>query len=246
MKNFKLIIEYDGTNYNGWQRQAAEPTVQAEIEKALSVMTRSDITLIGAGRTDAGVHALGQTAHFRCETRLDPEAILKGLNSLLPPDIAIGDCRLVPADFHARFAAQSKIYRYRILNRTARGAVGRNYSWFIHRSLDVQAMQQATHFIVGRHDFKAFESTGSPRTHTVRHVLAAEWVAEREQGLLTFQIEADGFLRCMVRNIVGTLVAAGLGRISPADVAAILESRDRRRAGTTAPPQGLFMVEVKY
>jgi len=246
VKNFKLIIEYDGTNYNGWQRQAAEPTVQAEIEKALSVMTRADITLLGAGRTDAGVHALGQVAHFRCETRLEPEAILKGLNSLLPLDIAIGDCRLVSENFHARFAAQSKIYRYRILNRAARAAVGRNYSWFIHRPLDVRAMQEATHFIIGRHDFKAFESTGSPRAHTVRHVLAAEWNEEREQGLLTFQIEADGFLRCMVRNIVGTLVATGLGRVKPADVAAILASRDRRRASATAPPQGLFMVAVKY
>jgi tRNA pseudouridine38-40 synthase len=246
MKSFKLVIEYDGTNYNGWQRQATEPTVQAEIEQALSVMTRSDITLIGAGRTDAGVHAIGQAAHFRCETRLDPEAILKGLNSLLPPDIAICDCRLVPADFHARFAAQSKIYRYRILNRAARAAVGRNYSWFIHRPLDVQAMQQAAHFIVGRHDFKAFESSGSPRAHTVRHVMAAQWVEEREQCLLTFQIEADGFLRGMVRNIVGALVAAGRGRIQPADIAAILASRDRRRAGAPAPPQGLVMVEVKY
>jgi tRNA pseudouridine38-40 synthase len=246
MKNFKLIIEYDGTNYHGWQRQAAEPTVQAEIEKALSAMTRSDITLIGAGRTDAGVHALGQTAHFRCETRLDPEAIHKGLNSLLPPDIAICDCRLVPEEFHARFDAHSKIYRYRILNRAARAAVGRNYSWFIHRPLDIRAMRQAAHFIVGRHDFKAFESAGSPRAHTVRNVMAAEWIEEREQGLLTFQIEADGFLRCMVRNIVGTLVAAGIGRIQPADVAAILASRDRRRAGATAPPQGLVMVEVKY
>jgi tRNA pseudouridine38-40 synthase len=246
MKNFKLIIEYDGTNYHGWQRQAAEPTVQAEIEQALSAMTRSDITLIGAGRTDAGVHALGQAAHFRCETRLDPEAILKGLNSLLPPDIVICDCRLVAEDFHARFDAQSKIYRYRILNRAARAAVGRSYSWFIHRPLDVRAMQQAAQFIVGRHDFKAFESSGSPRAHTVRHVLAAEWIEAQEQGLLTFQIEADGFLRCMVRNIVGTLVATGLGKIPPADVATILASRDRRRAGATAPPQGLFMVAVNY
>jgi len=246
MKNFKLIIEYDGTNYHGWQRQAAEPTVQAEIEQALSAMTRSDITLIGAGRTDAGVHALGQAAHFRCETRLDPEAILKGLNSLLPPDIVICDCRLVADNFHARFDAQSKIYRYRILNRAARAAVGRSYSWFIHRPLDVRAMQQAAQFIVGRHDFKAFESSGSPRAHTVRHVLAAEWIEAQKQGLLTFQIEADGFLRCMVRNIVGTLVATGMGKIPPADVATILASRDRRRAGATAPPQGLFMVAVNY
>jgi tRNA pseudouridine38-40 synthase len=182
MKNFKLIIEYDGTNYNGWQRQAADPTVQAEIEQALSAMTRSDITLIGAGRTDAGVHALGQAAHFHCETRLDPGAILKGLNSLLPPDIAICDCRRVP-----RTSTPASLRRARS---TATGsgisctaAVGRNCVDH-HRTPMSGAMQQAAQFIVGRHDFKAFESTEARRT--VRHVLAAER-AEEGVGPLTFQ-----------------------------------------------------------
>jgi tRNA pseudouridine38-40 synthase len=245
MSNFKLTIEYDGTHYSGWQRQAEEPTVQAEIERALAVMTRSPITVVAAGRTDAGVHALGQAANFRCDTRLDPEAILKGLNSLLPADIAIRECRRVSETFHARFDAKSKIYRYHILNRDTRSAVGRNYAWFLHRALDLGAMRRATEVMVGRHDFKAFESTGSPRAHTVREVMAAGWT-EGEDRRLTFQIEADGFLRCMVRNIVGTLVAVGLGRLSPGSVREIMESRDRRRAGAAAPPQGLFLVAVRY
>jgi tRNA pseudouridine38-40 synthase len=245
MKNFKLTIEYDGTAYSGWQRQADDPTVQAEIELALAQMTRSKIAVIGAGRTDAGVHALGQVANFRCDTRLAPDAILEGLNSLLPPDIAIRDCCLMPEEFHARFAAKSKRYHYRILNRAARAAVGRDYVWFIHRPLDTRAMGQAAEHLLGRRDFKAFESAGSPRAHTERHVMHAVWT-EAEDQCLTFQIEADGFLRGMVRNIVGTLVAVGLGKLDPQGIDGILASRDRRRAGVRAPARGLFLVEVYY
>ncbi|MCU0605417.1 MAG: tRNA pseudouridine(38-40) synthase TruA [Desulfobacterales bacterium] len=245
MPNFKLTIEYDGTAYSGWQRQAEEPTVQAEIERALGRMTQSNITLTGAGRTDAGVHALGQVANFLSETRLTPEELLKGLNSLLPPDIAIRDCCRVPEDFHARFAARSKRYQYRILNRAARAAVGRDYAWFIHRELDIRAMERAAGHLIGRQDFKAFESAGSPRAHTERHVMHASWMEGKDRRL-TFRIEADGFLRGMVRNIVGTLVAVGLGKLQPQEMRAILASRDRRRAGATAPARGLFLVEVHY
>jgi tRNA pseudouridine38-40 synthase len=245
MKNFKLILEYDGTAYNGWQRQAGAPTVQAEIERALGRMTRSTVTVIGAGRTDAGVHALGQVTNFRCETRLEPEEILKGLNSLLPRDIAVRDCRSVPEGFHARFDAKSKLYQYRILNRDTRAAVGRDYAWFIHRPLNVEAMVQAAERLVGQHDFKAFENSGSPRAHTVRHVMRASWVEQQDQRL-AFQIEADGFLRGMVRNIVGTLVAVGLERLDPSAMEAILAGRDRCQSGATAPARGLFLVEVKY
>ena len=245
MKNFKLTIEYDGTGYSGWQRQAVHPTVQAAIECALATMTRSAITLIGAGRTDAGVHALGQVANFRSDTRLEPDAILKGLNSLLPADIAVRDCRRAPEKFHARFDAKRKIYHYRILNRDTRAAVGRYYAWFLPRPLDLDAMREAAALLVGRHDFKAFESTGSPRAHTVRHVVSAAWHAEGP-GCMTFRIGADGFLRGMVRNIVGTLVAVGLQKIRPEKVQEILSSQDRRCAGSTAPPHGLFLMEVKY
>jgi tRNA pseudouridine38-40 synthase len=246
MQNFKLTIEYDGTRYSGWQRQAEQPTIQAEIEKALSAMTRTAVTLLGAGRTDAGVHAVGQVANFRCDTRLRPDQLLKGMNSLLPPDIAILECRHAPEDFHARFSAKRKIYRYQVLNREARSALGRHFSWFIHTPLDLAAMRQAAGCLVGRRDFKAFESAGSPRAHTVREVTAAEWVHDRESGLLLFQIEADGFLRCMVRNIVGTLAAVGRLQLDPLRIEAILESRDRRQAGPTAPARGLFLVEVQY
>ncbi|MFO7706680.1 MAG: tRNA pseudouridine(38-40) synthase TruA [Desulfobacterales bacterium] len=246
MPNFKLTIEYDGTRYRGWQRQAEPPTIQAEIEKALAAMTRAAVTLIGAGRTDAGVHALGQVANFRCDTRLAPEQILKGLNSLLPPDIAIRECRRAPDEFHARFSARSKRYRYRVLNREIRSALDRHTCWFVHTPLDLDAMQQAAGRFIGRRDFKALESAGSPRAHTVRHVTVAEWVMDRDSGLFVFQIEADGFLRCMVRNIVGTLVAAGRGKLDPAGVEAILASRDRRQAGPTAPARGLFLVDVAY
>jgi tRNA pseudouridine38-40 synthase len=245
MMNFKLTIEYDGTAYNGWQRQADAPTVQAELEQALRRMTRSAITLIGAGRTDAGVHALGQVANFRCETRLEPAEIIRGLNSLLPRDIAVHGCCRMPEDFHARFAAKSKRYHYRILNRATRAAVGRDYAWFIHRPLDAGAMRLAAERLIGQQDFKAFESTGSPRAHTRRHVMQAVWVEEADRRL-TFQIEADGFLRGMVRNMVGTLVAVGLGKLDPAAIEAILASRDRCRAGITAPARGLFLVEVQY
>ena len=246
MRNFRLVLEYDGTAYSGWQRQAEDRTVQAEVERAIECMTRRPATVFGAGRTDAGVHALGQVANFRADTHLDPVAFLKGLNSLLPADIAVRDCAEVPEAFHARFDARSKVYRYHILNRQARAAVGRQYAWFIHRPLDADAMQAAARVLAGRHDFKAFESAGSPRAHTVRTITAAEWVADEAERRLHFTVVADGFLRCMVRNIVGTLVAVGLGKIRPAAVEDILASRDRRCAGATAPPQGLFLVRVDY
>ncbi len=246
MQNFKLTIEYDGSAYNGWQRQADAPTVQEALERALGTMTRSTVTLIGAGRTDAGVHALGQVANFHCETRLAPEEIIRGLNSLLPRDIAIRDCCRMPDDFHARFSAKSKRYHYRILNRTTRAAVGRNYAWFIHRPLDARAMGQAAERLIGLQDFKSFESSGSPRAHTRRHVMQAVWVEAPADRCLTFRIEADGFLRGMVRNMVGTLVAVGLGKLDPQAIETILASRDRRCAGIMAPARGLFLVEVKY
>jgi tRNA pseudouridine38-40 synthase len=246
MKNFRLTIEYDGTAYQGWQRQGPAPTIQAEIEKAIRTITRMPaVVLHGAGRTDAGVHALGQVASFHAETRLGPEALGKGLNGLLPPDIAVLDCRTAADDFHARYHARSKIYRYRIVNRPVRPAIGRAHAWFIHRPLDLAAMERAAACLVGTRDFKAFENAGSPRKHTVRTVAAAGW-RTHAPGEAVFTIEADGFLRGMVRNIVGTLAAVGLGRIDADEVAGILASRDRRRAGATAPPQGLFLVEVRY
>jgi tRNA pseudouridine38-40 synthase len=245
LKNFKIIIEYDGTVYHGWQRQKQDCTIQREIETALSTMIGRPVVLQGSGRTDAGVHAYGQAANFCCETDLTPEIFKRGLSSLLPEDIVIRDCSRVAESFHARFDAKSKIYHYQILNRTIPPAIGRQYIWFIRRKLDTAAMRSAVQHIIGRHDFKAFEGSGSPRSHTTRNVASAE-VFEKPDGLLTFKIEADGFLRFMVRNIVGTLVEVGLGKISADEFKKILDSRDRSRAGATAPAHGLFLMEVKY
>jgi len=245
MQNFKLTLEYDGTAYRGWQRQAEGPTVQAEVERALGRLTGAPVTVIGAGRTDAGVHALGQTAHFHSPTRLGPEALRRGLNALLPEDIAVRECLPVPETFHARYDARAKRYRYRILNREARSALERNRCWFLDRPLDLEAMRRAAAHLVGRRDFKSFESSGSPRAHTVRTVNAAEWHTG-EDGILCFEIEADGFLRGMVRNVVGTLAAVGQGRLSPGDIPRILAARDRKCAAACAPARGLFLVRVIY
>ena len=245
LKNFKIIIEYDGTNYHGWQRQKHDRTIQQEIEQALSTMTAGRVTLNGSGRTDTGVHALGQVANFLCKTDLPAATFQKGLNSLLPDDIVIKDSRLVDEVFHARYDVKSKVYHYRILNRILPSAFERQYAWFIRRKLDTAAMRSAIAHIIGSHNFKSFEGTGSPRSHTTRIILAAD-LSEHEDGSLIFKIEADGFLRYMVRNIVGTLVDVGLNKITPAEFKGILESKDRSNASATAPAQGLFLMEVKY
>jgi len=245
IKNFKLIIEYDGTDYHGWQRQRNDRTIQQEIEQALSTMTASRVTLNGSGRTDAGVHAFGQVANFLCPTDLSEAVILKGLNSLLPDDIVIKDCRRVDEEFHARYDVKSKIYHYQIINRNVPSAIGRQYAWFVKRKLNAAAMRSALSHIFGSHDFKSFEGTGSPRSHTNRNIISADLI-EQEDGSLTFKIEADGFLRYMVRNIVGTLVDVGLGKITPAQFGDILESKNRKKASATAPAHGLFLMEVKY
>ncbi len=244
-KNFKIVIEYDGASYAGWQRQKTDRTLQGEIENALRTMTRTKINLIGSGRTDAGVHALGQVANFHCQTRLEPVDFFKGLNSLLDDDIVIRGCERVPDTFHARYDAKGKTYRYHIHNHKLPVAVGRQYVWYIRHPLDIQAMQQAAAGIVGEYDFRAFEGAGSPRAHTVRTVWRAE-IQKVADSAVEFEIEANGFLRFMVRNIVGALVAVGCRKISPEAFAGILAGKDRTKAPPTAPPQGLFLVAVHY
>ncbi|MDY6791622.1 MAG: tRNA pseudouridine(38-40) synthase TruA [Thermodesulfobacteriota bacterium] len=245
LKNFKIIIEYDGTSYHGWQRQKNEPTVQEEIEKALLTMTGEKTVLTGSGRTDAGVHALGQVANFHCDTDLSPQAFQNGLNSLTGDDMVIISCEIVDERFHSRFDVKSKTYAYRILNRNLPAAINRQYTWFIRKTLDLASMCRATRHIIGTHDFKAFEGTGSPRSHTTRCVFNVK-ISESDNELIVIEIEADGFLRFMVRNIVGTLVDVGLGKMTDDDFKEILLARDRSRAGATAPPQGLFLVKVTY
>lgn len=245
LKNFKLTIEYDGTAYHGWQRQKNERSIQGEIEKAIMTMTGEKTSLIGSGRTDAGVHALGQVANFHSDSDLAPSAFLKGLTSLLHEDIVIKACSRVHRQFHARYDAKSKTYIYRILNLSQPAAIYRQYAWFISKKLDTDAMKEAIAYIVGTHDFKAFEGTGSPRSNTTRNVMDAALIYQ-EQGKLVFNFNADGFLKFMVRNMVGTLVEVGRGKITPNEFKRILLALDRNLAGATAPPHGLFLMEVKY
>jgi tRNA pseudouridine38-40 synthase len=245
IKNFKIIIEYDGTCYHGWQRQKNDITIQGEIEKALGIMTAKHIAVNGSGRTDAGVHARGQTANFLCDTDLSPGFFQRGLNSLLPEDIVIRECRQVEDTFHARYDVKSKIYHYKIYNHPVPAAINRSYVWSIRKQLNIMGMRSAISYIIGSQDFKAFEGAGSPRAQTTRHIMAADLI-ESDHRLFTFRIEADGFLRFMVRNIVGTLVDVGLGKTSPTEIQQILDSRDRTKAGATAPPHGLCLMEVKY
>lgn len=244
-RNLKLIIEYDGTGYCGWQRQPNGRSIQQEIEAALHIMTRQRVTLIGSGRTDAGVHALGQVANFTCDTTIEPQEFQKGLNSLLPADIVIRACTEAALSFHARYDVRSKTYRYRIRNNPLPAAIGRHYEWWIRFPLDLEAMSAAAGHLVGEKDFKAFEGTGSPRSHTVRHVSRAE-VRQGPNDRIHFEIEAQGFLRYMVRNIAGTLVAVGMGKTAPDHIIAILNSHDRKMAAATAPAQGLCLVQVTY
>jgi tRNA pseudouridine38-40 synthase len=245
LKNFKITIEYDGSAYHGWQRQATDRTIQGEIEDALMTMTGHRVALIGSGRTDAGVHAYNQVANFRCDTQLTPEIFHKGLNSLLPEDIVITSCEAVPEKFHARYDVKSKTYHYRILNRSLPAAIYRQYAWHIRTELDLNAMKSALRFIVGTHNFKAFEGSGSPRVDSVRRIMNAGLV-KTDDGYIVLKIEGDGFLKFMVRNIVGTLVDVGIGKITSDDFKRILVSKDRNLAGITAPAHGLFLMNVKY
>jgi tRNA pseudouridine38-40 synthase len=245
LKNFKITIEYDGTDYHGWQRQADDRTIQGEIEKALMTMTGNKVILTGSGRTDAGVHAFGQAANFHCRTALDPDVFQKALNSLLPKDIVITGCTQVSVKFHARYDVKSKSYHYRILNRDLPAAIFRQYAWYIRKRLNLDAMASSLRYIIGTHDFKAFEGTGSPRANTIRSVMHAD-LEKMDDGYLIFKIQGNGFLRFMVRNIVGTLVDVGLGKITPNDFNNILLSKDRNLAGVTAPAHGLFLMQVTY
>jgi tRNA pseudouridine38-40 synthase len=244
-KNFKITIEYDGTSYHGWQRQKNDRTVQEEIEKAIFTITGQKVSLTGSGRTDAGVHAYAQVANFKCETHLESRDLLGGLNSLTDEDVVITSCEEVEASFHARYDVKSKVYVYKILNRPNPAAIFRQYAWHVRKKLDLERMRAAMSQLIGSHDFKAFEGAGSPRAHTTRSVFKARLIKE-EDGYLAFEIEADGFLRFMVRNIVGTLVDVGLDKISPDEFKRILVSKDRDQAGATAPAHGLFLEKVCY
>lgn len=242
--NIKLTVEYDGTRYHGWQVQAKGETIQAVLERAISTFVGKTTRITGSGRTDAGVHALGQVVNFSSDRDLDRHKTRRGLNALTPEDITIKEVEIVPDSFDARRDGRSRIYEYRILNRSTPSPFYLNRAWHVHESLDLQSMRAAIRCLEGEHDFSAFRAAGCDAAHPVRTVYRT--ALEPRGELIVYTIEATAFLRHMVRNIVGTLVEVGRGVRSPHSFAELLKSRDRTKAGPTAPPHGLFLMEVKY
>ena len=241
--NIKLTVEYDGTNYLGWQMQPNGPTIQSQLELAVSTFFGVPTRVTASGRTDAGVHALGQVVNFFCDREPDLHRLRRGLNALTPDDISIRDVEIVADSFDARRDGRSRTYQYRILNRPTPSPFHLKYAWHLHETLDVRPMRKAIRYLEGEHDFSAFRASGCDAPHPIRTV----YRTSLEQGeLLVFTIEATAYLRHMARNIVGTLVEVGRGLRTPQSFAELLEARDRTKAGPTAPPQGLFLMEVKY
>ncbi len=239
----RAVVAYDGTDYQGFQRQANGPTVQEVLESALAHVTGEEVTVLAAGRTDAGVHAEGQVIAFDTEWRHPLEALLRALNALLPPDVAVREVAEAAPDFHPRYDARSRRYRYTVYNHPIRSPLARRTSLHVPVALDVEAMQATARLIRGEHDFAAF---GQPPKgeNTVRRVMRAEWGGE--PPWLYFDIEADAFLYRMVRSLVGTMLQVGSGQMTVEAFEEVLTSRDRSKAGPTAPPHGLCLVEVKY
>jgi tRNA pseudouridine38-40 synthase len=245
-RTVRLVLEYDGTDLCGWQRQETGPTVQAHLEDALARMTGAPTPVVGASRTDAGVHALGQVASFETEARIPCDGFRLGLNSMLPPAIAVVAADEAPAGFHARFSATGKHYRYSVLTRSSRSPLACRWSW--HRPgavLDLGAMREAAGHLLGERDFNAMRAAGCTARTSVRRVDEVA-IREPEPHRIEFDVRGNAFLRNMVRILVGTLIEVGDGRLTPLQVAEIMESRDRSRAGQTAPAHGLCLVEVLY
>ena len=254
MRTLKLTISYDGTRFVGWQRQAEGVSIQGLLEEALARFEGAPIAIHGAGRTDAGVHALGQVASVRLTSAHPTDVVVRGLNACLPQDVRVIGVQEVSANFHARFSARSKTYRYLLHNAPMSSPFDRAFVWHVPESLDLNNMQTAAAALVGTHDFAAFRSAGSGTTETVRTITRSELAADTVSGwddtsrgtLLAYEVSGDGFLRHMARAIVGTLVEIGRGRRPAASMAALLASGSRAEAGATAPPQGLFLVRVEY
>ena len=242
--NIKIVIEYDGTRYSGWQRQKNAPTIQETLETSIGEITGENISIIGSGRTDAGVNALGQVANFETKTKIPIQKLPYAINSKLPEDIVVKDAKMVPKSFHSRFSAKSKIYAYTIYNAPFPSPIFRKHSLYISSKLDIPAMAKAAEFLVGIHDFSAFKASGSPVKSPVRHIKRIE--VTKNEAFIEILMEANGFLYNMVRIIAGTLLEVGMGKIKANDMSSILLSRDRKRAGKTLPPHGLSLLKVIY
>ncbi len=244
MPNVKCTVAYDGTLYCGYQRQKGQPTVQAELEKAIERIFAERATVYASGRTDSGVHALGQVVNFRTSRMIPTGKIPAALNSVLPADIVILLAEIVPDSFHARISARQKTYTYRILNSPMPCPFTRNYALHLPGRLDAEGMSMAAELLIGTHDYASFQATGSSVQNTVRTIVRSS--VHKEEDTIVYTVTANGFLYNMVRVIVGTLIEVGRGKLSVADVDRILHAACRSTAGPTAPAHGLFLQEVEY
>ena len=244
MRRLRLVVEYDGTDFHGWQRQDNGTSIQAELECAVDVLTHERNTVRGAGRTDAGVHASGQVAHFDTERDISLRGFQLGINTHLPRTICVRSIDEVPRQFDARFSADGKLYRYTIWNDLARSSLRDRFAWHCKKPLDEIAMHAAASLLLGRHDFAAFRAADCERQTTVRTLRRVD--VRRDGSVVTIEVEGDAFLKNMVRIITGTLVYAGEGRFAPEHIASIRDGLDRTRGGITAPAHGLCLVRVDY
>jgi len=260
IKNILLTIEYDGTEFCGWQKQPGKRSVQGELERALSIVCKQPIPINGTSRTDAGVHAYGQQASFQADLGIPTDRIALAVNPILAAeapgkggknlrmagDILIKDAKEMPLDFHARFNAVGKKYIFKIKNSKDLDVFGRNYQYQVTSFLDIEEMRKAAAFIAGTHDFKCFQSTGGKKLETTVRTIYSIKLLEKEDGILLIEVTGDGFLYNMVRIITGTLVEVGTGKLAADRIPIIIESKNRSMAGHTAPPQGLYLAEVYY
>ena len=245
MRNIKLTIEYDGKDFNGWQKQPNKLNIQGTIEQAIKCVTGEDVELNASGRTDAGVHALGQVANFKTNSKIPIEKFAIAINSRLKKSIVIKKAEEVDERFHSRLNCKKKTYRYIINNSEEGSAIYRNLETHIPQKLDVSKMEQAIKYFEGEHDFKAFKASGTSSKSSVRTIYKAE-VKKAENERIYIELTGNGFLYNMVRIISGTLVEVGLGKIEPKEIETILLDKKREKAGKTLPPQGLYLVKVEY
>ena len=242
--NIKVVLEYDGSGFSGWQQQTGSRSVEAELKRALRELTGIDHKVYGSGRTDAGAHALGQVASFHLQGSLEPGRVMGALNAKLPADVSVLSAEIVPDEFHARYSARWRRYRYRFLDRVGRPALDRDRCWHLPGRLDEKAMALAARPLVGRHDWTSYCSASEPVDSRVRTMRRAE--VRREGEFVELELEAEGFLRGLVRGIAGALAEVGSGRRPPEWVGEVLTARDRRQAARTAPAKGLTLMEVEY
>lgn len=245
MPRYKITIEYDGTGLSGWQRQAEHPSVQQLLEEAVESLSQEKVDVFGAGRTDAGVHALGQVAHFDMNKELETDKVRDGLNfHLKKSNVRVINAEVADPEFNARFDAQHRKYLYRILNRKAPPALRKNQVWHVPQDLNIAAMQKAAEHLIGYHDFTSFRAGDCQAKSPVKTI--DKIMIEKKDDEIQISVEAKSFLHHMIRNFVGTLHYVGTGKIKPEDVKTILEAKDRKEAGPTAPAEGLYFLEVLY